>query len=216
MGAVRQLIRGTLGALLPSSRYLLHGPRTSGAVALTFDDGPHPDITPRLLDLLQQHQLRATFFVVGREAERFPHLVQRMAREGHTVGHHSWTHSEPSTTTAATLLEEVSRCRALLEELTGAPTDWFRPPKGQLTAAKLLRLLAAGQRIVLWSSDPKDYAMTDGAELGRWAQGRRFVSGEVVLLHDVRNHCVAALPALAGRLGALHLRGVSLNEWYEA
>lgn len=213
MSALRQSLRRALEAVLPRDRFLVRG--TDG-VALTFDDGPHPEITPRLLDLLAVHGAHATFFVVGREAERHPALIRRIASEGHALGHHSWTHSEPAQTSTATLLQEVARCRALLADLTGAPSDRFRPPKGQLTAGKLVALLRAGQRVVLWSDDPKDYALSDAAPLVAWATSATLDEGAVVLLHDIHAHCLAALPALIARGRATGRRFVTLDAWLPA
>ncbi len=216
MSALRQLLRRTLAAALPRTRFLVRGPADSAGVALTFDDGPDPEITPRLLDRLGEHDVRATFFVVGQHAERHPALVRRMVQEGHAVGHHSWSHGEPSQTSAATLAAEVQRCTELLASLGVVATDRFRPPKGQLTAAKLGRLLGAGQRIVLWSEDPKDYAMTAATPLYDWIRRTTFRAGDIVLLHDVRPHCVDALPALVAAIAASSLRAVSLDAWLPA
>jgi peptidoglycan-N-acetylglucosamine deacetylase len=213
MGAARQLLRRALGMVLPPERFLLAGPTGAAQVALTFDDGPHPEWTPRLLDGLAAANVRATFFVVGAAAERHPALVERMHREGHLVGHHSWTHSEPATTSTATLAAEVDRCRALLSDLLGVPSDWFRPPKGQLTLAKLAMLLRRGQRIALWSADPRDYALSDAAPLAAWAAAQPPAPGAIVLLHDVHPHAVDALPSfLAWRDRGVDL--VRLDAWF--
>jgi len=216
VSALRQLFRRTLAAGLPRSRFLVRGPASSGAVALTFDDGPPPEITPRLLDLLARLHLAATFFVIGREAEHHPELVRRMVREGHAVGHHSWTHTEPAATPAAVLLDEVRRCEALLQSLGVSATDRFRPPKGQLTAGKLVRLLGAGQRIVLWSADPKDFAMDRAAPLVAWAGAAPLAAGDVVLWHDVKPFCLDAVAPLAARLRDAGLEAVTLDRWLPA
>lgn len=181
-------------------------------MALTFDDGPHPEHTPRLLDQLAAYEIRATFFVVGREAERHPELVARAAREGHAIGHHSWTHSEPATTSAAVLLDEVHRTVELLAAITGKRSDRFRPPKGALTVDKFWRLWQAGQRIVLWSADPRDYQLQESAELATWARQHQPAAGEVVLLHDVHPHAANAIDSMASwRERAM--RFVTLDQW---
>ncbi len=216
MSALRQLLRRTLAAGLPRSRFLVRGPAVERRGGTDVRRRSDPEITPRLLDLLARLHLRATFFVIGREAEQHPELVRRMVQDGHAVGHHSWAHTEPSETPAATLLDEVRRCVALLHSLGVATTDRFRPPKGQLTTAKLVRLLAAGQRVVLWSSDPKDYAMTTAAPLVTWAGNASLTAGEVVLMHDVRPFCLDALPALATRITDAELQAVSLDSWLPA
>jgi peptidoglycan-N-acetylglucosamine deacetylase len=205
-----------LAAVLPRRRFVTHGPTAGDEVALTFDDGPHPDLTPRLLDLLATLQLPATFFVIGQRAERHPALIQRMVAEGHTVGHHSWTHSEPSRTSAATLLAEVHRSQLLLASLGVTACNRFRPPRGELTTAKLTWLLAAGQRVVLWSNDPRDYAMTDPTALVNWARRAAIGAGDIVLLHDVHPHCLTALEPLAAQVRAGGRRFVPLDAWLPA
>jgi peptidoglycan-N-acetylglucosamine deacetylase len=157
--------------------------------------------------------LRATFFVIGREAERHPQLVARMVAEGHAVGHHSYTHSEPATTSAETLLAELEIANELFWQAAGVLPSIMRPPKGQLSTEKLVRLLARGYRIVLWSADPKDYAMPSAEPLVAWARQGVLAGGDVILLHDVHPHCLTALPVLAARLQQLELGTVPLGAW---
>src|SRR5262249_55671830 len=90
---IRQHMRGVMAAVLPHRLFLVRGKPRTNSVSLTFDDGPHPEHTPRLLDLLKKHEIKATFFVVGRQAERYPDLVRRMADEGHDVANHSFFHA---------------------------------------------------------------------------------------------------------------------------
>lgn len=197
MSLLRQGVRTALAAALPSHRFMTRGPTEGRQVALTFDDGPHPEHTARLLDRLAALEVPATFFVVGREAEKHRDLVARAAREGHALGHHSWTHSEPSITSATQLLNEVQRSVALLTDITGARCDRFRPPKGALTAAKFAGLWRAGQRIVLWSADPRDYQLPDSTALATWARAQQPSAGEIVLLHDIHPHAIGALESIA-------------------
>src|SRR5204863_8624195 len=89
----RQFIRAGFIATLPRRLLLARGPSGSASVCLTFDDGPHPHHTPRLLDLLKDQRVTATFFVIGRWAARYPELVRRIAAEGHLVGNHTFSHS---------------------------------------------------------------------------------------------------------------------------
>src|SRR5437016_5141960 len=162
---MRQLFRHVLAATLPRRRYLVSGPADSRSVCLTFDDGPHPEHTPRLLDVLRKLEVRASFFVVGREAEHYPDLVRRLADEGHVVGHHSYHHAAPAATSASQLLKEVRQTRDILTRLLGRTSDFFRPPQGKLTLAKLWKLWRAAQTLVLWNVDPRDYARNSPGEL---------------------------------------------------
>ena len=89
---IRQAVRNGLAAILPRSVYLTQGPKVSHSLCLTFDDGPDPEITPRLLDLLGNFQIPATFFPIGRCAEKYPSIIRRMATEGHSIGSHTYSH----------------------------------------------------------------------------------------------------------------------------
>src|SRR5262245_55083639 len=111
---VRQLVKRALERALPPALFRVRESPRTRSVFLTFDDGPDPDHTPRLLDVLRHHDARATFFVVGERAERHPDLVRRAVREGHAIGHHSFTHGDPARTSAAELAAEVDRTSALL------------------------------------------------------------------------------------------------------
>jgi peptidoglycan/xylan/chitin deacetylase (PgdA/CDA1 family) len=175
----------------------VRGPAAAGAVALTFDDGPHPEHTPRLLDVLAGLGIPATFFLIGREAERHPALVQRIAAEGHAVGGHSYTHGDPALTPARQLLDEVRRTRDLLGTILGCPPDLFRPPHGKLSAAKLLRLWVCSQSVVLWNVDPKDFVGPTADAVWDRLRATPPRGGDVVLLHDNHPHAARLVPDLA-------------------
>jgi peptidoglycan/xylan/chitin deacetylase (PgdA/CDA1 family) len=207
-----QLCRRGLAALLPRDAYLVRGP-ADGCVCLTFDDGPHPEHTPRLLGVLREHGVPATFFVVGREAERYPELVRRAAAEGHLIGQHTFSHAEPAQTSAAALLEDVRRADAVLAGILGEPPRLFRPPKGKLTLGKCWRLWRAGRTVVLWNADPKDYACRSEAEVAAWFEAHPPAAGDVVLLHDVWPYAAAALPGVIARARARGLRFATLARW---
>ena len=193
---VRQAIKSALLGVVPRSRLIASLPPGEHSVALTFDDGPHPEWTPRILDTLAACGAHATFFVIGERAVRHRELIKRLAAEGHAVGHHSWTHSEPSTTPARVLLEETRRTRSLLEEITGQPAPLFRPPHGKLTAAKLMGIWWQRNAIVLWNKDPKDYQLPDADAVVAWLTRHPLEHGDILLMHDVHQHTAAALPRI--------------------
>ncbi|MGH9678003.1 MAG: polysaccharide deacetylase family protein, partial [Candidatus Acidiferrum sp.] len=141
---------------MPRRMFLVSKPARSRAVYLTFDDGPHPVHTPHLLDILREHGIQASFFIVGKMASQHPEIVRRMADEGHTIANHSWSHGEPSRVSASALLSEVKQTGDLLRQIVGKMPKLFRPPNGKLTLAKLWRLWLAGWTVVLWSRDSKD------------------------------------------------------------
>ena len=215
MSALRQLLKSVFTAAFPQSWLMTHGPHASVSeqkeIALTFDDGPHPEHTPRMLDVLAAAGAKGTFFVIGEKTLRHPKLVRRIADEGHELGNHTWTHSEPSQTSAGRFLEEVAQTRQMIQNLTGRDCRLMRPPKGALTVGKTLGLWRRQQTIALWNSDPKDFAMKDEAELLRWLDGYRPRTGDIVLLHD--NHPRAAIAV--ERLKCNDLRFVTMSEWLD-
>ncbi len=197
MNFFRQGIKSILTAVMPRDRILDCGPATAAGIALTFDDGPHPDYTPRLLDELHRFDIKATFFVVGKAVEQHPALMRRIVAEGHTVGSHTYTHSEPKYTSAAKLLDEVHRSLALIEDLTSQRPTLFRPPKGKLSLAKTLGLWKLRQTIVLWNQDPRDFRAALPAGILPWVASYRPTRGDIVLLHDTHPHCIPAIETLA-------------------
>jgi peptidoglycan/xylan/chitin deacetylase (PgdA/CDA1 family) len=192
----RQLARKALGTFLPV-RMIIRGAATSNSVCLTFDDGPHPKHTSDLLDVLKSHDIKATFFVVGRLVEKYPELVRRIHEEGHLVANHSFYHPNPDVVPASFLLNGIKRTDKLLAELVGNRDSYYRPPHGKLTTLKLLRLWMAKKKIVLWNVDPKDYACQSADELLAWFQNHPLSAGDVVLMHDRLPHASAAIPHLA-------------------
>lgn len=127
-------------------------PTDERAVALTFDDGPHPRLTPRVLDVLAEHQARATFFLIGEAAERHPSLVRRLLDEGHEVGNHSWSHAPMAHVGADAAREEVLRGAAALARLTGEQARWFRSPRGMLNGPILRAAADVEQDVAMWSA----------------------------------------------------------------
>ena len=197
MGMLRQLSKTTCELLLPRQSFLTRG--SAAGICLTFDDGPHPEYTPRVLDNLASGGLRGTFFVVGERAEQHPEIVRRIVNEGHEIGNHTWTHGEPAETSTATFMEELARTRSLIQDLTGEDCRIVRPPKGMLSLPKAWALLKSRQTIVLWNVDTKDYRMESWTEMEDWCRTYQPTRGDIVLMHDNRPHAATAA-ALIGTL----------------
>jgi peptidoglycan/xylan/chitin deacetylase (PgdA/CDA1 family) len=169
-----------------------HGNPARQAVALTFDDGPHPLWAPLLADTLERHGARGTFFLVGEEALVYPEITTRLARAGHEVGAHSYTHPYPNLTVLpATQVEwEVQASDALLAQFTKHPTAWFRPPGGGINDAVILAVDRHHMRIGWWSYNAADAASPAPATtLYRLTHSLR--PGSVVLLHQRENTAAA-------------------------
>lgn len=209
---LRQAIRAGLKRALPRRVFLVDGPPTGGAVALTFDDGPHPEHTPRILRVLAAADVKATFFFRGDHALQCPDIVRRTKDEGHDIGNHSFSHSEPGETSAFALIEELTRTSALLKVLTGTKPNLFRPPKGDLSPLKLLAIAASGHTIVLWNRDPRDYL--DDVQ---GANARMFAlpldPGDIVLLHDTHPVALSFLSKLIDTVRLHGLAFTTLSPW---
>jgi peptidoglycan/xylan/chitin deacetylase (PgdA/CDA1 family) len=163
--------------------------------------------------VLRQHTVAATFFVIGKNAERHPDLVRRIAAEGHGIGLHSYTHSEPKRTTARQLLEENRRTQELLQSILGETPTHFRPPQGRVTAWKLWSLWRSGLTVVLWNVDPRDYSRTSAADLAAWFQENPLNGGDLVLMHDNHPYAAQALPEVVVAARARGLRFATIKEW---
>ena len=160
-------------------------------VALTFDDGPSPRCTPRLLDGLQELGARATFFVVGCQAMKDPDIVQRIAAEGHQVGNHSYDHADLHSLTAAQALADLRRNDDLLRELLGDGDYWVRPPYGLMSEEEAAALAVP---LVNWSVDTEDWRTKDCGKILDVIY-RCTGDGDIVLLHDRYQNTVDAVLA---------------------
>jgi peptidoglycan-N-acetylglucosamine deacetylase len=182
-------------------------------VAITFDDGPSPEWTPKVLDILKAAHVKATFFLVGVNAERYPGLVKRIVDEGHEIGNHTYYHPNLALCWPEHVRLELNATQLLIETITGRSTTLFRPPYGADTSpsqiSELVPLEIAqdlNYLVVLENIDPQDWAKP-GADiiLRRIKQQRR--DGNIILLHDAggdRSQTVEALPKI---LNWLHTRG---------
>jgi peptidoglycan/xylan/chitin deacetylase (PgdA/CDA1 family) len=152
-----------------------------------------------MLDLLQAHDLQATFFVVGQQAVQHPKLIRRIIDDGHELGNHTWSHSEPSQTRPTAFLAEILRTDSLLLDLTGIVPRAVRPPKGELNISKLRGLWRQQKTVALWNVDPRDYRMSSADEAARWAAGYEPQDGDVLLFHDNHSWAGSAIEQLASQ-----------------
>jgi peptidoglycan-N-acetylglucosamine deacetylase len=202
-----------MGAALPRRLFMTHGPASSQALCLTFDDGPHPEYTPRLLRLLSELGVPATFFLVGQEAERFPAIVRQIVEEGHVVGNHTFEHRDATMISSGSYLADVLRAKTLLGKLTGHKVDLFRPPHGRLTIPTLWGLWQAGQRVVLCNVDSKDYSRPGPVQILDEFDNCPLRAGDILLFHDNRPHCLTVLPDLIQKARARSLTFTTPEKW---
>ncbi len=169
---------------IPNGWLTTAGPARERAIHLTFDDGPHPEHTAPLLDLLAEHDAKASFFLIGKQIEKHPELARRIAAEGHTLGNHSYSHPRFETLSLAQQFDEIGRTDALLSSIDGRASHGFRPPRGVLSLPMLARCVRERRRILYWSYDSLDYSRRPAGELLDIIQRHPMRAGEIVLMHD--------------------------------
>jgi peptidoglycan/xylan/chitin deacetylase (PgdA/CDA1 family) len=169
---------------LPQRLIASVGPAARGALYLTFDDGPHPEFTPQVLDALARHQAKASFFLIGDQAERFPDLVRRIAAEGHVIGNHSYSHPEFRRMDLVAQLDEIAAADRALTAVDGKALHPIRTPRGALPPRLALHLARRGRPIVFWSYDTFDYRREDAEPLLTMIRQTPPCPGDIVLMHD--------------------------------
>ncbi len=183
----------TLLSVLTASRVRTRGP--APCVYLTFDDGPHATLTAKLLDLLAQHEVKATFFLLGCELQKTPELAHRMVAEGHALGNHSMTHARFRSLGLRAQWQEIEQADQALQPMDGRTRHLFRPPNGRFNLATLLCCLCRSQPLMLWSHDSHDFKL-DSAALIQRLSSFSLCAGDVVLFHDDTGSAIAALAVL--------------------
>ncbi|UKZ09302.1 polysaccharide deacetylase family protein [Streptomyces viridifaciens] len=164
-------------------------------VALTIDDGPDPKYTPAVLDLLQQHGIRATFFLIGENAVEHPALVREIADRGHHIANHTWTHPDLRHMPESAVRDELERTSDLLHRTTGRLPTWFRAPGGDWSPVSLKVAADLGLRNMGWSVDPRDWSRPGTPAIIDTIL-KEVRPGAIVLNHDGggdRSQTVAAL-----------------------
>lgn len=193
-------------------------PLGPGEVALTFDDGPHPQGTPAVLDALARADARATFFLVGEQVERHPALAAEIAAAGHAVALHGFRHRNLLRVAPRALAEDLDRAHDLIARASGQPPARYRPPYGIFSPAGLLIARRRGWDPLLWSRWGADWRrLTTPGRIARRLTGG-VVGGDVLLLHDADHYSApgswrrtaAALPIVLDELGRRGLRSVAL------
>lgn len=184
---------------IPNGWLTTVGPTVERSLYLTFDDGPHPEHTGPLLDLLAEHNAKASFFLIGQQIERHPELARRIADEGHTLGNHSYSHPRFETLSLDEQFAEIDRTDALLASIDGQARHGFRPPRGVLTLPMLARCIRQGRKILYWSYDSLDYSRRPVPELLQAIDGSPVRAGEIILMHDDSDHSLKLLAQLIPR-----------------
>lgn len=183
-------------------------------IALTFDDGPHPSYTDRILEVLEKEKIPATFFVIGSNVKQYPEITRRVLAAGHEIGNHTYTHPLVPLTATEQLEREIEQTDALLLSLGIPRPIFFRPPQGKFPPDAEEFLARTGKIAVLWSIDTRDWAHTETADMIREVE-EKVAGGDIILFHDFvggKSNTVAAIKKLIPSLKRRGYQFVTLSE----
>ena len=173
-------------------------------ILLTFDDGPHAILTPKLLDILAQKKVKATFFVIGVKAKMHPKILSRMAAEGHEVANHSWNHPVLSSLDFPQVKAQMQKTNRAISDATGNIPSVMRPPYGN-TNPTLNEYISKNEslKVILWSIDTKDWQRPDSKKIVDTVKSKA-KPGDIILCHDIHPGTIEAMP---GVIDALQEKG---------
>lgn len=202
LGAVYLTIAAIGSARIDSNYHIpavCNGPRDRDRIALSFDDGPDPRVTPALLDLLKERDIKASFFLIGKKVKEEPELVERIHREGHHIGNHSWSHSYFfDLFSAKKMARELEDCSEAIRSITGTRPSSFRPPYGVTNPMLRKAVQRSGLRTIGWDVRSLDVNSSEGKCRERILKKVR--PGSVILLHDTEEMILKLLPGLIDTL----------------
>jgi len=200
------------GSVSVSSQSILTGRTEGGAepkrIALTFDDGPHPTYTEKLLDGLKERGVKATFFVTGEHAELHPELILRMKEEGHLIGNHTYSHLQLRSNNRDKFVSELQKTNEIISSITGEEVFYVRPPYGSWDKAleKELNLFP-----VLWTIDPTDWSCLNAETVTRRVL-KKAKENAIILLHDYYQTSVEAALMIVDQLSREGYEFVTVDE----
>ncbi|HAL73230.1 MAG TPA: polysaccharide deacetylase family protein [Verrucomicrobiales bacterium] len=185
---------------------------TEKVVAMTFDDGPHPTLTPKLLDILKARNIKCTFFVIGRSAKTYPNIIRRMIAEGHEVANHTWTHASLTSRSDAQIRTELQQSEDALVAAANYRPHLIRPPYGAInTRIKQLMFSEFGYSTIMWSVDPQDWRRPGVSVVtSRLVNGAH--PGAIMLAHDIHPPTIEAMPAMFDQLLAKGYQFVTVSQ----
>ena len=181
-------------------------------VAISFDDGPHPTLTPKLLDLLKARGVKATFYVIGKNVTLYPEIVRRMIDEGHEVGNHTWSHPSLTKLSSSAVEKEIQSTTKAIVDACGTTPTTMRPPYGATNSSLNKRMAEEfGLPVILWSVDPQDWKIRRASHVSNHLI-QHASPGDILLAHDIHPSTVEAMPATLDALIAKGYKFATVTE----
>ena len=188
-------------------------PNGAKQIALTFDDGPHPSQTQRILDILDRYGVKATFFMIGVNVENYPDAAKAVVARGHEVGNHTYSHSHLNRLGMGMLTSELEKCEHVLEDMCDCHTHLFRPPEGYLSDGVFECAEQGEYSLILWSIDTRDWEIKDSQHIVETVLNN-VKAGDIILMHDyvAKSKTPEALEILLPKLLALGYEPVTVSQ----
>lgn len=183
-----------LWTVTPEKIIIIHGDTSKKIIYLTFDDGPDPASTPKILEILRKNNIKSTFFLIGEKVNRYPQIAQQIATDGHDMGNHSYYHSEFKNLDRRKILQEIRMTQSAINSVTGITPTLLRPPFGRVHNDVLLSAREEKLNVVLWSVDPKDFRENITSEKIYKSIIQNMKNGSIILLHESSNETLKILP----------------------
>lgn len=193
------------------SPFILRGPRDTRRIAITFDDGPTPGVTEKVLQALSQNHAKATFFMIGKRIKQSPNLAREVHAQGHEIANHSYTHPMLSHLSNDMVTQELEKTQRTIEETTGVKAHWFRPPYGAFKSSQSPLAAALKLSVVIWSIDPKDWSRP-GINIIYGRILSQASGGDIILCHDLHHQTGDAAPYVIASLVDRGFELVTLSE----
>ncbi|MBM7542240.1 polysaccharide deacetylase family protein [Amphibacillus cookii] len=187
---------------------IFQGETSKKKIALTFDDGPHPIHTSEVLQLLNQYDAKATFFMLGSQVEEYPHIAAQVAASGHEIGNHTWSHKKLTTLSEKEAIDEISLGVMAIEDAIGYQPTHFRPPFGERNA-NVDQLV--GMPSILWTIDTRDWDTRNPESIFQIVKNNAN-NGQIVLMHDIYDTTVEALDLILKYLTLEGYQFVTISE----
>jgi peptidoglycan/xylan/chitin deacetylase (PgdA/CDA1 family) len=181
-------------------------------LAMTFDDGPHPSLTPKLLDILKERNIKCTFFLIGQQVKMYPDIVRRIIAEGHEIGNHTWTHCSLTSRPDEQIRNELKKSEDAVYEVASVRPHLVRPPYGAINSRiKDLMFTEFGYSTIMWSVDPQDWRRPGVAAVtSRLVNGAH--PGAIMLSHDIHPPTITAMPGMFDQLLAQGYQFVTVSQ----
>jgi len=197
---MKQLIKKVMSLIYPGELIIQRVNVQDSKVALTFDDGPHPVNTPKLLAVLERESIKATFFCSGAECEKYPGLIKEVSNRGHEIGNHSFRHKKLKEVGAKEYQEDILRTNEIIHKNIGIVPKLFRSPYGELNLG-ILRIVRGNKMLYTgWTIDSNDSYIKGKGQLIQYLSKQDIRKGDILLFHEDYEHTIEAMPEIIGLL----------------